>query len=178
MIPPSFLRHRSIAHARCQWEDRERRSLSSREPAWAATRLAEAQSWQMSFGPELFTVDIDPARIDMRNSGRTISVNNALTRYAVIRAANHVVGGDDPIDGRVQLDTHRLPDIEFLDRLGAGGDEIANANQRAATERTSFLSIAAPTFSDRCRPGLAFARRHECISADLTTPPIPVEETQ
>ena len=91
----------------------------------------------MSFGPELFTVDIDPARIDMRNSGRTISVNNALTRYAVIRAANHVVGGDDPIDGRVQLDTHRLVDIEFLDRLGAGGDEIANANQRAATERTT-----------------------------------------
>ena len=62
--------------------------------------MAEAQSSQ-SFVPEPFTVDIDPVRTDIRNSGRTISVNNAITRYAVIRAANHVMGGDDPIDARV-----------------------------------------------------------------------------
>ena len=75
--------------------------MSSRELARAATRLAEAQNWHTSFVPEPFTVDIDPVRTDIRNSGRTISVNNAITRYAVIRAANHVMGGDDPIDARV-----------------------------------------------------------------------------
>ena len=99
--------------------------------------------------PEPFTVDIYPARTDMRNSGRTISVNNALTRYTVITAANYVMGGDDPIDARVQLDIHRLVDTEFLDRLGVGRrGNRERESARGYRTNDSFLSIAAPTSSD------------------------------